>query len=134
MLIGGGGAGVYFSGILNEPENVANSEEPAPPPVKMIFYALPEILTNLNGSGRNSSVPKARLTLELVEGADLDRLNQFQPRIIDILQVYLRELRIDDLRGSQGMIILREELLARINEVVTPVEVANVLFNDILIQ
>ena len=41
---------------------------------------------------------KARLTLELVEGADLDRLNQFQPRIIDILQVYLRELRIDDFR------------------------------------
>ena len=77
---------------------------------------------------------KARLTLELVEGDDLDRLNQFQPRIIDILQVYLRELRIDDLRGSQGMIILREELLARTNEAVTPVEVANVLFNDILIQ
>lgn len=50
------GAGVYFSGILNEPEDVANSEEPAPPPVKMIFYALPEILINLNGSGRNSSV------------------------------------------------------------------------------
>ena len=56
LLIGGGGAGVYFSGILNEPEDVANSEEPAPPPVKMNFYALPEILTNLNGSGRNFSV------------------------------------------------------------------------------
>ena len=56
LLIGGGGAGVYFSGILNKPEDVANSEEPAPPRVKMIIYALPEILTNLNGSGRNSSV------------------------------------------------------------------------------
>jgi flagellar protein FliL len=133
LVVGGGGAGVYFSGILDGPKETAETKEP-PPPVKKVFYGLPVTLTNLNGSGRRPGVLKARVILELIEGADIDRLDQLQPRIVDILQVFLRELRIDDLRGSNGLVRLRRELLARINEAVEPVEVSGVLFREILIQ
>lgn len=133
LLICGAGAGVYFSGILDEPKAVAETEK-EPPPVKLVFYNLPELLTNINGAERGAAVLKAKIVLQLVEGSDLSQLDLLQPRIVDILQVVLRELRIDDLRGSESMAILRRELLARINQAVEPVKVSSVLFQEILIQ
>jgi flagellar FliL protein len=56
------------------------------------------------------------------------------PRIIDSAQVFLRELRLDDLQGSAGMLRLREELMRRINAAVSPVEVRDVLFKEIIVQ
>jgi flagellar FliL protein len=56
------------------------------------------------------------------------------PRILDNFQVYLRELRLDDLRGSAGMYRLREELLARVNAAVAPVKVRDILFKEMLVQ
>jgi flagellar FliL protein len=132
VLLGGGGAGVYFSGMLDTP--VETVETKAPPPPKTVFYELPETLTNLNIGGRNAGVLKARLVLEIIEGTDIAQLDLLQPRIIDVLQVFLRELRIDDLRGSQGLAILRREMLAHINQAVRPIKVSNILFHEILIQ
>lgn len=133
LLICGAGAGVYFSGILDDPKEVVGTEK-KPPPVKSVFYNLPELLTNINGSERNTAVLKSKIVLQLIEGADLTQLDLLQPRIVDVLQVVLRELRIDDLRGSENMAILRRELLARINQAVEPVKVSSVLFQEILIQ
>jgi len=56
------------------------------------------------------------------------------PRILDNFQVYLRELRLDDLKGSAGMYRLREELLLRVNAAVQPVQVKDVLFREMLVQ
>ena len=36
------------------------------------------------------------------------------PRIVDKFQIYLRGVRVEDLRGSDGMHRLREELLLRV--------------------
>jgi flagellar FliL protein len=56
------------------------------------------------------------------------------PRIIDNFQVYLRELRIEDLRGSAGMYRLREELLLRVNASAAPARIVDVLFKEMLVQ
>jgi flagellar FliL protein len=56
------------------------------------------------------------------------------PRVTDYFQVYLRELRVEDLKGSAGMYRLREELLARVRAAVAPIRVRDVLFKQILIQ
>ena len=56
------------------------------------------------------------------------------PRVVDNFQTYLRELRLDDLRGSAGMYRLREELLTRINVAVQPSKVSAVLFKEMLVQ
>lgn len=133
LLLGGGGAGVYFSGILDGPEEIAETEI-QPPPVELVYYKLPETLTNLNGGEQGNGFLKARVVLELTDKNDIERIERLLPRVVDILQVLLRELRIDDLREPQGLAILRRELLARINEVVQPVEVSRVLFHDLLIQ
>ena len=56
------------------------------------------------------------------------------PRVIDNFQTYLRELRLDDLKGSAGMYRLREELLVRVNAAAAPAKIKDVLFKEMLVQ
>jgi len=137
LLLGGGAAGVMMSGILGEGESAepAHVQEKEPPAsTKAIFYDLPEMLVNLNSTGRRPNFLKIKVSLEIGNEMDVPKLDALKPRIVDNFQVYLRELRIEDLRGSAGVYRLREELLARVNTAVQPVKVKNVLFNEVLIQ
>ncbi len=140
LLLGGGGAGVMFSGLLggSEPEKKAEAHHDGKPgPAELsatVFFDLPEMLVNLNSTGRRPNYLKMRVSLELDSELDAQRLRTLSPRIIDNFQVYLRELRIEDLRGSAGIYRLREELLARVNAAVHPTKVKDVLFKDMLVQ
>ena len=99
-----------------------------------VFFDLPELLVNLNTGGRKSTFLKIRVALELQKSEDIPRVEEMMPRIIDNFQVYLRELRIEDLKGSAGMYRLREELLARVAAAAAPAQVNDVLFKEMLIQ
>ena len=99
-----------------------------------VFYDLPEILVNLNSTGRKQNFLKIRVSLELESALDVGKIEAVMPRIIDNFQVYLRELRVDDLQGSAGMLRLREELMARVNNAVKPAKVNDVLFKEMLVQ
>ena len=139
LLLGGGAAGVQFSGLLGggeeETEKKAEEAKPAAPaPVQTVFYELPEMVVNLNSRSRRPNFLKIKVSLELTSDQDAAQLDKLRPRIIDNFQVYLRELRIDDLRGSAGVYRLREELLARVNAAVHPTKVTNVLFKEVLVQ
>ena len=138
VLLIGGGAGVYFSGLLDslmggsEPP-VEQAEEgalPKPP----AYYDLPEMLVNLNSANRGATFLKLAVSLEIASEADRSKLESVLPRIIDNFQVYLRELRIEDLSGSAGMQRLREELLLRVNTQTGAGVVTDVLFKEMLIQ
>lgn len=136
LLLGGGGAGVYFSGILEDKaDEVVQTETVAEPePVKSVYFDLPDMLVNLNSVGPKPSFLKLRASLELEEGADTGQLRKLQPRIIDKFNVYMRELRLNDLRASGGLAQLREELRLEINRAVSPVQVKQVLFRNMLVQ
>ena len=110
------------------------TEERKPESPRTVFYDLPELLVNLNSNSRRPSFLKITVSLELENPDDVTRIESVKPRIIDNFQVYLRELRIDDLRGSAGIYRLREELLARVNVSVHPATVKNVLFKEVLVQ
>ena len=56
------------------------------------------------------------------------------PRMVDIFQTYLREVRPSDLNGSAGMFRLKEELTRRVNSTIAPHQVSAVLFKEILVQ
>ena len=72
--------------------------------------------------------------LELENKEDVSKVQAVLPRIIDNFQVYLRELRIEDLRGSAGLYRLREELLTRVATAAAPAKVSDVLFKEMLVQ
>jgi flagellar FliL protein len=56
------------------------------------------------------------------------------PRILDLFQTYLRDMRPDELRGSEGSYRLREELVGRAMVAAAPAQVRNVLFEEMIIQ
>ena len=99
-----------------------------------VFYALPDLLVSLNTGERRSTFLKVKINLQLAAAGDQPHIQQLLPRIIDYCQVYLRELRLDELRGSAGTARLREELLRRISAAVAPVQVTDVLFGEIFVQ
>ncbi|MBE9606203.1 flagellar basal body-associated FliL family protein [Acetobacteraceae bacterium H6797] len=144
LLLGGGGAGLWFTGILpsllgmgpkEEAAETRAAEAPRPvPPAPPVFYDLPEIVTNLNVPGRRPTFIKLRSKLELVRSEDAKPIEAAMPRLMDIFQTYLREVRPEELRGSVGTYRLREELLARANLVATPIRVKDVLFIEIIVQ
>ena len=100
----------------------------------VVFFPLEEIIVNLNTGGRKSSFLKIRISLELTNSEDIPRIRDVMPRIMDNFQVYLRELRIEDLKGSAGMYRLREELLSRVNAAAAPAKINDVLFKEMLVQ
>jgi len=99
-----------------------------------VFMDLPDLLVNLQSTGRKQSFLKLHVALELDNPLDQPKVDAVMPRIIDSFQVYLRELRTDDLQGAAGMHLLREELLSRVTLAVQPVKVKDILFREILIQ
>ncbi len=137
--------GAYFGGLLDPLLKLFHGSKPPPPAAaapavpagtQAVFYDMPELLVNLNSAapGRKQSFLKIRVSLELANPLDVPKIEAVMPRIIDNFQVYLRELRVDDLQGSAGMLRLREELLARVNAAVKPAKVADVLFKEMLVQ
>ena len=151
LLIGGGGAGAYFTGMLDSVLGVEKAEgdgehgedaaegaheddAAAAAMAPSVFHELPTMLVNLNEAGKRASYLKISIKLELTNEQDVAAVTTIQPRIIDRFQVYLRELRVEDLEGSAGMQRLREELLNRVNKVAHPVKVRDVLFAELLVQ
>jgi len=141
LLAVGGIAAAYFTGLLqpvlemflgqHAPET---SQQAMKTPQKAVFFPLEELIVNLNTGGRKSTFLKIRVSLELANQEDVPRIQSVMPRVMDSFQVYLRELRIEDLKGSAGMYRLREELLARVNAAAAPAKVRDVLFKEMLVQ
>ena len=160
VLILGGAAAAYFMGLADPlvamitGKSAATAEAPPAeaPPAKgekaaegekekgpaaagaAVFYELPELLVNINTAGRTKNFLKMRVSLELANETDINRVENVLPRIVDNFQVYLRELRLEDLQGAAGMYRLREELLNRVNAAVRPAQVKDVLFKEMIVQ
>jgi flagellar FliL protein len=98
------------------------------------FLKVPDLIVNLASDGGQPRYLRLSVQLELANEVDLKAVEAVLPRVIDQFQTYLRELRIQDLRGSKGMYRLQMELLSRVNAAAAPTEVKDVLFQEILIQ
>jgi flagellar protein FliL len=148
LLLGGGGAAAYFMGVFGDKETHGAEEgghgEAAAEgdghgdtakAGDSVFFPLPDIVVNLNASGgRKSNFLKIKINLELQYQAQVAVVEKMLPRIVDNLQIYLRELRIEDIQGSEGLYRLREELLHRVNAAANPARVNDVLFAEMLMQ
>jgi flagellar FliL protein len=99
-----------------------------------VFYDLPEILVNLSQQDKRSQFLKLKIALELSDREASSALQPILPRVLDTFQIYLRELRTDDLEGSAGIYRLKEELLRRVNLAIRPHKVDRILFKEIIVQ
>jgi flagellar protein FliL len=146
MIAGGGGlalllllgAGIYFlffagSGDSDHPVMVGNVALPAVPP-QVVFFDMPDIVVNIQSADATPVYLKLSVALELDAPQEKAGIQALMPRIVDQFQSYLRELRIDDLHGSAGVLRVKEELLRRINAAAAPYPVRDVLLKEMIVQ
>ena len=131
LVIVGGGATWFF--LLRHHGEEMHAEAPAPKPP--IFVDVPDLLVNLVGApGERVQYLKIKVVLEVREDKQVEAIKPTMPRITDIFQTYLRELRPGDLNGSAGLFRLKEELTRRVNAAISPGQVNAVLFKEVVIQ
>ena len=129
-----GGGGWFF--FLKKPKVDAAEQAAKPPPRTTSFVDMKEMLVNIAGSqpGERQTIIKVKVALEIADAKMAPDIQPLLPRIEDMFQVYLRELRPADLEGSAGTFRLKEELLRRVNAAVHPAKVDAVLFKELLVQ
>jgi flagellar protein FliL len=107
-------------------------QQTSKPPLPVIIE-LPEMVANLNGDAQRPQYVKLRAELETMP-ADAEQVRRAMPRLIDLFQTYLREIRAAELQGALGTYRLREELIARAAIAVQPAKITDLLFEEILVQ
>lgn len=155
VLLGGGGAGAFLL-FFNKPAAESGSKaekkksegrgekgegaETAPQvvitqgPDGVVYCSLPNMVVNMQGNDGRPVYLKLKISLEAQDEAAADLIDPSLPRIQDMLQSFLRELRPEDLQGSQGTYQLRMEILRRVNLAIAPARVKAVLIEEMLIS
>jgi len=130
FMVGGVGGYLLF---FNKKSESKTEEMAAIKPT--VYMDVPEVLVNMaTGPGERTQYLKVKVVLEVKDQPLVALIQPVLPRVMDIFQTYLRELRPSDLNGSVGMFRLKEELTRRVNAAISPNQVNAVLFKEILVQ
>jgi flagellar protein FliL len=133
LAIAGGSATWFF--FMRHQNDEMHAEAVAPPPKPPSYVEVPDLLVNLIGlPGERVQYLKAKIVLEVKEEKQAEAIKPSLPRVTDIFQTYMRELRPSDLSGSAGLFRLKEDLTRRVNAAVAPNQVSAVLFKEVVIQ
>ncbi|MBT9385870.1 flagellar basal body-associated FliL family protein [Pseudooceanicola sp. CBS1P-1] len=140
-LAGGGGAffAIYSGMILGGDAPVAGEEahgEAAPAEdfkaPDMAYLALQPMVISM---GRIADNRHLRFTASLEIPPDkLPEVEKIQPRIVDVLNSYMRALRIDDLEDPAALVRLRAQMLRRIQAITGPEAVRDLLITEFVLN
>ena len=132
VVILGAGAGWFF--LMRSHGEEKHAEAP-PPPKPPSFVEVPDMMVNLVGApGERVQYLRVKVVLEIKDAKEVEAIKPNLPRVTDLFQTYLRELRPSDINGSAGLFRLKEELTKRVNSAVAPQQVSAVLFKEIVVQ
>jgi flagellar protein FliL len=144
LAFGGGGAWWFLKGSKPAAEQMAASASgeakpaaPSGPKKPSAFLDLPEMTVNLAAGGSQmdrQQFLRMKIALEVGEQKIVADIQPMLPRVIDTFQVFMRELRPQDLEGSAGLYRMREEMMRRVNVAVYPARVDAVLFKELMVQ
>jgi flagellar FliL protein len=155
VVLGGGGAAAFFL-LKPKPAQVADAGKAKPKKEKkkkeakkgeggeklagvvkegpdgVIFYTMPDLSSNMQTQDGRPSFLKLKVTFELPNEDTVDTLEENMPRLQDMFLTFMRELRHEDVAGSQGNYTLRMEIQRRVNLVIAPAKVNAVLIEEML--
>ena len=103
-------------------------------PDGVTFFTLPDLVVNIQAPDGRPTYLKLKLTLETRDAHVAEQLQGELPRMQDMFQSFLRELRPEDLAGSSGTFQLRAEILRRVNLIAAPGKVDAVLIEEMLVN
>ncbi len=134
LALAGGGGGFYAvqSGLLFADESHAKAEDDKMPAegfdmADVAFVPIDPLVVSL-GQGSNRSHLRFRAQLE-VRAVYKEEIEKVMPRVVDVLNGYLRALETADLESSSILVRLRAQMLRRVQIVTGASKV-----NDLLIM
>ena len=131
----GGGAGFFvtYAGFLSLPESSFFSEAlPEEPRERVEFVALDPLVISL---GPSASARHLKFSAQLeVNPAHVDEVVRLRPRIVDVLNGYLRAIEPADLEGSIALTSLRTQMLRRIQIVTGEGRVRDLLVMEFVLN
>lgn len=133
LLLGGGGFYATFSGLILGAGEEHASEEHAPGPLTGIaFVPLETIVVSL---GPDSGSEHLRFTaqLEVVDSAAAD-VTTLAPRILDVVNSYLRAIDTSAIEDPHAMARLRAQMLRRIQVVTGEGRVRDLLITEFVLN
>ncbi len=141
LLMGGGGAKAHAAKKpAHKPAKGAEAgKKDGPNPISegpdgVVYYTMPDMVVNIQSADGRPTYLKLKLAFEMPDEDSAEALSPEMPRLNDMFQSFLRELRPDDLAGSQGSYQLRQEIQRRVNLVIAPAKVNAVLIQEMLVQ
>lgn len=142
LAIAGGGGGFFAvsSGMLLGSKDEAGHEETAEdqsadseePKVSLAFVPLDPITVSLPSS-RGQVILRFRGELE-VDPAEQDAVTELKPRVMDVLNGYLRAVSIEELEDPAGLMRLRGQMLRRVQVVAGDDSVRDLLIMEFVIS
>ncbi len=142
LLLGGGGYFAYTQFLAGD-DNATEAEAPASENPNAVaegeltgeseIVPLPTFLVNLaDPLGRRYL--KMTLDVELVNKEAADKLNQNTPKIRDAIILLLSSKSYSDLSTFESKLLLKKEIVERLNLILGGARVRNVYFTDMVIQ
>lgn len=136
MLLGGGKKDTHAEATAEQAGEEGHGggkghEEEAAAPV---YYELPAMLANIQNDDGETAVLKLVVLLEVDNEETIAKIEPLLPRIVDRYQGFLRELRMEDIKGSAGYYRLKLELLRRVNQAVAPVKINDLTIDTLLVN
>lgn len=118
-----------------EDEHEDESKKEDIDPKKISFIPVPDVLVNLKSDQKRRPVfLKVSLLLEVHDPAEKAFIEPMVPKVVDQMQTFLRDLDVADVTGANNMQRLRRELQLRVNNVMSPHKVQDVLIKEFLVQ
>jgi flagellar FliL protein len=133
LTMGGGGFYATWSGMILGNHSQEHAAEKAPDPLPDIaFVPIEPVVVSL---GPGSSSKHLRFTAQLeVAKAYADEVAILMPRILDVLNSYLRAVAVADLEDPSAMAKLRAQMLRRVQIVTGEGRVRDLLVTEFVLN
>ncbi|MGP3696739.1 flagellar basal body-associated FliL family protein [Rhodobacter sp. NSM] len=134
VALGGGGFYATWSGLILTPSGSEDAHEGAgPEPLPDIaFVPIDPVVISL---GRGSTLSHLRFTAQLeVARQSAQEVVQLMPRIIDVINGYLRAVSVSRLEDPTALVQLRAQMLRRIQIVTGEGRVRDLLVTEFVLN
>lgn len=106
------------------------------------YHALPELKLSIKRNDDNLGYLIIGLTLKLPSDIKPEDLRKKEPEILDALHTYFASITLDNLSASAatslvspvGLERLRQNLIRRLNTVLSPIKIESILFRKLITQ
>ena len=133
LVLGGGGFYATFSGMILGHSEEAASEDHAPGPLKGVAFVPLETIVISLAPDSGSEHLRFTAQLEVVDTAAAD-VTTLTPRILDVINSYLRAIDTASIEDPHAMARLRAQMLRRIQVVTGEGRVRDFLITEFVLN